>query len=1465
MYSTPLTMHPMIKKVLLLLCLFILAATRYVSAQAYYEMTINYNIIGSNNTARCGSHYEIWAEFEDYERLIAADYLNWLAPNENWGYPVKTITFAANNKVKRIRTYAHRKLENCNSVASGDRYTAYFDYNNYPVCYDGSFNNMFDGYDGRSTINVSIKPVSNVYELTLTTVAKFANNANNFTTNIQVHYTDGSAEEFLQIIPWGGFGRPNGTTEPYTISALHTSRKQIAHVEVYSKGGISWLGMPQPERTENFPVYDNLSNNFTQTIYDPFFDLMDDASYIQVDYKRVLNPIVYGGITPTSNILPATDYVTLTGPSEIPSDYYIWYYQVDGDPNWYSLPFQFQYRNPIRFSGQELFGANYITYLNRNVRIKMVPSCASERESATITLDYRLDAPHIESVTPKNVSCNGAADGSLTIKFNRLPWVGETVNISLNDPVSGDLRFQERAISIAPDGTYTWTPAQPLPPGNYRAEVWGEHSGRGTFSEDAGHERDFQISEPTRVTFSSPTPANVKCFGGSDGSISLNAGGGAGGYNLLYKGPVDAGYNTVPFAANTISISGLGIGDYLIQVKDQNGCPGVAPSGAAEVSVPIRQPDAPLAIDGISLTDPKAFGYSDGSINVILKGGTPHTDGSYNIEWRSADGTLLTATGTPGSGNYTSTVSNLPDGTYTISVTDANYSTAAGNSGCTLTDTFTLTQPPLLTAAIQITDSIACNGDGNGTLTAVAGGGKPFGTAPGYTYVWYQVVGGTPTPIGQTTAVASNLNAGRYVVEVTDANGIEKWSDTTDLIDPAVLQVQLTPTPASCHAGSNGVINALVTGGTPAYRYSWSNGSQSAINTGLPAGTYTVNVTDYHGCQVSDLAIIREPAAALKIDQPVLTLPLAYGYTDGSIKVLLSGGTPLAGGAYNVTWQRADGTVLTTHTGQAVSGGYESLLSNIGAGDYTITVTDANYTGPDPNMKGCTVTATFPLREPPALVVTIARSRYISCKGDADGVLTATASGGVPIMNSPLPYRFQWYRQTAGVYNAIGQTTNVASGLIAGTYKVIITDWNGIQKESAPFVFSEPNTLQVQLATEPVSCASGTDGAVTSTVTGGTGPYHYEWTTGDTTSALRGLTEGSYMVFVKDAHGCETQGQADVFIPNGIVVNADITAPTCTGDCDGVINTLISGGTPPYRYAWSTGSTNGSVNQLCAGKYTLTIQDANNCRRVQSFNLPDPPPLTVNLGPDKTLCNGQVWQLNAAIADPAATYSWGGNPALAAATPQVTLNRAGRYWVTVTDSKGCTGGDTIGIQQRAAPIEAEFVVSTQAFRNETVSFINISNPLPEKVEWVIPANRNITVLQNTPLLAELRFADTGVYRIQLRSYVGDCDKVFYKDVTVLEQQAFPQPGGAQEPFIKTFEVLPNPNNGQFNVRIALDKASEIRLRLINIISNQLVNDRKESAATQFNVGYQLNITAGTYVLLLETPMGHAIRKIIISQ
>lgn len=1438
-----------------MLCLPLLVFTGRISAQqqARYQMTVDNAIMGFGSTSKCNSLYELYVGYRSGQaNVMASAYVNELRDGEVRTMAAKTIVFSADNPVTGVSTWGKRMVSCSETGASGPG--GYNFPNMDRTCYDADLGNLFPGFHQESNLHVTIRPLSNVYNLEVQTTEIYPGNAG-MDYDMTAYYTDGTSDQLFAYI-W----TPEHTSGPTTISrmfnAVHSSPKTISHIHLASYTIVDDVGV---FKAIDIPI--NRGPDYPETDFPDVFSSLWPGSKIKVSYKKVMTELVYGPVA-GSNILPTDQEITLTGPSGIPTSQYIWQYQVDNGP-WQHLTSN---TNPLRISGQSLFGSNWAQNLNKLVRVKMVPACAPDRESATFTLDYRLSAPRIESVTPKNISCTGANDGGFMVKFNRPLYPGETLNMEVKDlrMGTGGTLNNDISTSMAADNTYTW-PTNNLRASDYQITVTGGYNGRPT-AIDGVNPSTFTLTEPTQVAFTIPTPAKVKCYGGSDGSISLSANGGWGGYTAWYKAVADNSYQTQPFNLNTNTINGLPMGDYLVQVKDQSGCPGKTPSGNAEVSVSIGQPDAPLAMDATAITNPKAYGYSDGSITVHLKGGTPHPDGSYNIEWRKTDGTLLTAVNTVGSGIYTTTINNIADGDYTLTVTDANYNAAATDSrtGCTFNNTFRLTQPPPLVANIQIKDSISCNGKTNGRLTAVISGGIPYSTEPYYTYEWYQVVNGNSVPIGQTEVTAVDLPAGLYQVKAWDANGIPILSGITDLVDPAPLQVQFNTTPATCYDGSNGALEALVSGGTIPYRYNWSNGSQAVHNTGLHTGTYTVNVTDYHGCPLSGGSSVAQPAAPLQVVQPVLTRPLANGYSDGSIKVLLQGGTAKADGTYNVRWQKADGTLLGSGTGQVVAGGYESLLSGIPAGNYTVTITDANYTIPGPDMVGCTVTASFSLNEPPPLQVTIAEQHYVTCKGDADGVITATASGGVRI-DGPLPYRFAWYKESNGSYNAIGQTTPTASGLTTGTYRVIITDSNNIDKASLPFVLVEPDLLQVQLATMPVTCASGQDGAVSTTVTGGTAPFRYEWTNGETTSTIRNLTEGGYLVFVTDVRGCETQNNADVFIPNGMVVNADIIPPMCAGYCDGAINTQISGGIPPYRYEWSNGATGNRIDQLCAGKYTLTIQDANNCKRVQSFNLPDPPPLQIQLGSDKTLCNGQSYTVNAAITDPAATYTWDGQPAFQAATPQVMLSTSGQYWVSVMDGKGCIGRDTINIKQLQTDIAAEFVVSTQVFRNEEVSLINISHPLAERTEWEIPSDRNITVLQNTTLLASLRFADTGVYRIRLHSYTGDCEQVFTKDIAVLESQSIPAPGGAKQPFITAFEVLPNPNNGQFSVRVTLDKASEIRLRLFNIISNQMVNDRKESSAAQFNIGYQLNITAGTYVLLLETPLGNAIRKIIITQ
>lgn len=1410
----------MIRRFLLLLCLFF---SSQVFAQqenkSKFQLIVDWAIMGENNRSGCNSLYEISAVYTNKEsEIISSGTVDGLNPgdvyHENRWLP-KTIVVTDQYPLRRVASFGKRNLDNCSNQAWGER--GYDVPNTY--CTDTHIFGQFAGFHPESMLHVTTRPLSNVWNLEIKTTEIYTNGQfMNYTVN--AYYSDNSRDEVFTFF-WTA-GTPAQTINR-TFNAVHGQGRRIVrlHISSYSNG---------TQREEDINIPQNNGNEYYGSVSN-IFARINTGSNISISYKKESNRLDYGPIQ-GSNILPTNSEITVTGPSNIPASEYRWRYQAEGEGDtWHDAPGFLQATNPLRISAASLFQGNINNYLNKNINIKMYPACNPDRESGIITLDCRLSAPRIVSITPKKISCTGANDGGFSIRFDRPLYPNETVNLETKDLLigTGGTMHNDISANVSADGSYTW-PYDGLRASDYQITVTGLYNGRATAIEGVTPST-FSLGEPTPVNWSVTSISDVKCFAGSDGIITLNASGGAGGYVALYKAVNDNTYINKPF--NTIN--GLIKGEYLVQVKDQNGCAGKLASGDTEKTVTVNQPDAPLTLDASDIVHPKAFGYADGIITAHMKGGTI----PYTFVWKKADGTVLPSTDTDdGNGIFTTVLKDHPDGDYTVTVTDAN--------SCTYIDTFTLKQPPALVANIQITDSVSCTGTSDGTLTAVITGGVPFKNPPLYAYAWYEVVNGIPVAIGQTDITAVNLHAGKYMVIAKDANNISIASGITNLIDPAPLKVRYNTTPATCYDGNNGALEALVSGGTSPYRYKWDNGTEAAYNPGLHAGGHTVEILDYHDCSLTSDSTVYQPAGPIEVIQPILTQPLAFGYSDGSISIQIQGGTP----AYTVQWKKADGTPV---------GGNSTTLSNIPAGDYIVTITDAQYTGPDPNMEGCTLTVPFTLNQPPPLEVTISQQHFVSCKGHADGVLTTTTKGGVPFTVGE-PYLFEWFRYENGAYKAIPGNTD----LIAGTYQVIITDSNNIHKTSLPFVLVEPDVLQVQLISAAVSCFSGQDGAIIATVTGGTTPYNYEWSNGETGRSIINLTEGDYLVFVKDIRGCETQNHADVSIPDGIRIESAITPPICAGSCDGAINTLISGGIPPYSITWSNGAATNNISQLCADKYTLTIEDANKCKRVQAYNLPNPAPLKVDLGGDISLCNGQRYTVRANIADPVATYVWAG-PDFNANTAEVDLQNSGDYHVTVTDGKGCVMRDTINITQVLTDISAEFVASTQVFQNEEVSLINISAPVPERTVWEIPEGRNITVLQNTPLLAGLRFADTGVYRIRLHSFTGDCERVFTKEIAVLESAAMPIPGGANTPFINTFEVLPNPSNGQFTVQVTLDKAADIRLRMFNIISNQLVNDRRESAASQFRIPYQLNITAGTYVLLLETPLGTAIRKIIITQ
>lgn len=742
---------------------------------------------------------------------------------------------------------------------------------------------------------------------------------------------------------------------------------------------------------------------------------------------------------------------------------------------------------------------------------------------------------------------------------------------------------------------------------------------------------------------------------------------------------------------------------------------------------------------------------------------------------------------------------------------------------------------------------------------------------------------------GNTYTFPAKFGPGNFTVNLfgkyNDVNTYstgEQHKGTTSYTGPTAVSFSNSIKNVNCFNGADGTISLNATGGVGNYsaRYkqaqddtyslaAFASPTQHTVS-GLDSGVYKLRIYDGNNCIMKDAAgnevvqtvTIIQPAQPVQVDYRQTTNPLAFGSTDGSAMAIVIGGTPVSGNSYNIVWKDStSGSALTTVTNTINP--FTTKLQQIGEGTYIVTATDANYAlASGANAAGCIVADTLHLKQPPMLIVTVEEDHYVTCKNSSDGVLYAKAQGGIEIPSKR--YTYQWFRSDNSSWLNIGQPDSFALKLTAGTYKIVVTDNNNISRESVPFVLGEPQLLTLGLTSTQVFCSGGNNGTATAVIAGGTTPYSIAWSNGATTQNITGLTTGNYLAYVNDARGCQTQQQVKVSTPNPIVVNNPVAIqPVCSGYCNGAISYSVSGGTAPYSYQWSNGSTAQLQSALCAGAYTVKIIDAMGCSEQHVFNLQNPSPLTVALGPDRTLCAGQAWLADATVADANAVYSWSSANGFNASTASVSLTATGKYDVQVTDSKGCKGSGSINISRSDATVAAEFVSSTQAFKGEKVTFVNISQPWPQTITWQVPQG-DITVQRRTDSLLELQFNQTGSYRIGMQTAVGSCTKEYSNNITIIEGQSFDSPGASTtDPFILDYKLAPNPNNGQFTVIVDLREKADISLRLINLQSGATIDQQRKSGSNKYTVPYKVNVVGGVYALVLETAKDTRILRVLI--
>jgi gliding motility-associated-like protein len=266
------------------------------------------------------------------------------------------------------------------------------------------------------------------------------------------------------------------------------------------------------------------------------------------------------------------------------------------------------------------------------------------------------------------------------------------------------------------------------------------------------------------------------------------------------------------------------------------------------------------------------------------------------------------------------------------------------------------------------------------------------------------------------------------------------------------------------------------------------------------------------------------------------------------------------------------------------------------AGTHSVTVSDAN---------ACTVTVTATLTEPAPYSIALNKTD-LQCFGNSDGTATLTVSGETS------PYTYFWSN-----FN----TTNATTGLHGGPFTVVIEDANGCDTIMTGTI-NEPAQMDVNLTPVEPLCADAGNGAITTTIVGGTPTYTFNWTgSNGFTSTQQNPTVGSgaYTVTVTDANGCTATESTGVNAPQPFVITVIAINPSCQGDSTGAATVSSNGGAAPLQYAWSNGVTNGAgyIEKLRRGFYAVTVTDANGCSGTGQTFLTDPTVDPESCKPDK--------------------------------------------------------------------------------------------------------------------------------------------------------------------------------------------------------------------------------------------------------
>lgn len=567
----------------------------------------------------------------------------------------------------------------------------------------------------------------------------------------------------------------------------------------------------------------------------------------------------------------------------------------------------------------------------------------------------------------------------------------------------------------------------------------------------------------------------------------------------------------------------------------------------------------------VATTDASLAGC-DGTAQATVTGGS----GPYNFQWYLPGGGNSSGIGLDYQGA-------LCPGSLSLYVTDQN--------GCAAANTATISQAGCDLVVSVNSTTVSSSGACDATATATVSGG----TAP-YSYSWGN---------GSTAASVTDLCIGNYYLMVSDANGCTDSANVTITDACNGLSVYLYGYADTDSVNCNGGANAYVYGGTPPYNYLWSNGSTGDYISNLCEGIYTVSITDANGCTAYGTYEVVDSAGYYpcssfwsSVSTQNTSGPAAC---DGGADAQVYGGTA----PYYYYWS---------------NGVTSSSISNLCTGYYTVDVTDAN---------GCLSTASGAVSDGDTVNPCSNFGIYTSPAASTDS-LSCDGGASVAAYGGSAPYTYTWSN---------GSTDAYVSDLCPGYYTVTVTSADGCSATATVYIDDSTNhdpcaNVMIGYVSNNVTASGECDGNIYVYGLGNTTIMSVQWSNGATTAQIDNLCEGYYTAQGYDQNGCEFNNTYVIYAEWDSSFVYPLAGEVYTSDaidnvsCNGTASAYSWGGTPPYSYLHSNGSTSEYVSDLCPGTYSVEITDANGQALVLNYLIADSASIWVNNPyPDSVVVN----------------------------------------------------------------------------------------------------------------------------------------------------------------------------------------------------------------------------------------------------